>query len=217
MRQLNYAGIFWTLLSVKWGMACVAFIGAFLFLWINIRQAAGNSFALAEYDTAKKAGSHEKTRVIEIRGVTISRRAVMRTMALTAAAVAAIFAFGFYTQWDTYLRFRYGGSCGFSDPFFGVDVGFYLFSLPFYQLLQFSLVFLTVLAIVGVVSPYAYFGLMRLKGGRHTATWGMPFRIFPCSFSSWPLSLDGVITWIGLAFCTPQGAWSLELDIPMRM
>ncbi len=46
MRQLNYAGIFWTLLSVKWGMACVAFIGAFLFLWINIRQAARNSFAL---------------------------------------------------------------------------------------------------------------------------------------------------------------------------
>ncbi len=31
MRQLNYAGIFWTLLVVKWGMACVAFIGAFLF------------------------------------------------------------------------------------------------------------------------------------------------------------------------------------------
>ena len=172
MRQLNYAGIFWTLLSVKWGMTCVAFIGAFLFLWINIRQAARNSFALAEYDTAKKAGSLEKTHVIEIRGITISRRVVMRTMALTAAAVAAIFALGFYTQWDTYLRFRYGGSFGFSDPVFGVDVGFYLFSLPFYQLLQSSLVFLTVLAIVGVVSPYAYFGLMRLKGGRQIETWG---------------------------------------------
>ena len=96
----------------------------------------------------------------------------MRTMAVTAAVVAAIFAFGFSTQWDTYLRFRYGGSCGFADPVFGVDVGFYLFSLPFYQLLRSSLVFLTVLAIVGVVSPYAYFGLMRLKGGRQIKTWG---------------------------------------------
>ena len=38
MRQLNYAGIFWTLLSIKWGMTSVAFIGAFLFLWINIRR-----------------------------------------------------------------------------------------------------------------------------------------------------------------------------------
>ena len=60
MRQLNYAGIFWTLLSVKCGMTCVAFIAAFLFLWINIRQAAKNSFALAEYDTAKKAGSRRE-------------------------------------------------------------------------------------------------------------------------------------------------------------
>ena len=55
MRQLNYEGIFWTLFSVKLGMTCVAFIGAFLFLWINIRQAARNSFALAENDQAKKA------------------------------------------------------------------------------------------------------------------------------------------------------------------
>ena len=42
---------------------------------------------------------------------------------------------------------------------------------------------------------------------------GMPFRIFPYSFSSWPLPLDGVITWIATAFCTPPRAWSMELDI----
>ena len=82
MRQLNYAGIFWTLLSVKWGMTCVAFVGAFLFLWINIRLAARNSFALIDYDTAKTAGSLEKTHVIEIGGIPFSRRAVTRTMAL---------------------------------------------------------------------------------------------------------------------------------------
>ena len=87
IRQLNYAEIFWSLLSVKWGMACVAFVGAFLFLWLNIRQAAGNSFALAEDDTANKAGPHENTHVIEIRGITVSRRAVMRTMAVTAVAL----------------------------------------------------------------------------------------------------------------------------------
>ena len=170
MRQLDYAGVFWTLLSVKWGMACVAFIGVFLFLWLNIREAVRNSFALHGYDTAKKSGSGEKTRGIEIWGFAISGRVVMRSLPLIAAAVAAIFAVGFYTQWDTYLRFRYGGSCGFSDPVFGVDVGFYLFTLPFYRLLQGSLVFLTVLAIVGVVSPRVYFELMRLKGHRQSQT-----------------------------------------------
>jgi uncharacterized membrane protein (UPF0182 family) len=172
MRQLNYAGIFWTVLSVEWGMACVALVGAFLFLWINMRQAAKNSFALAEYDAAKNAGSIKETRVIEIRGIPISRRVLTRTIAIIAVAIAAIFALVFYTQWDTYLRFHYGGSFGLSDPVFGVDVGFYLFSLPFYQLLQSSLIFLTLLAIVAVVSQYAYFGLLRFSGGRKIETRG---------------------------------------------
>ena len=172
MRQLDYAGVFWTLFSVRWGMACIAFIGVFLFLWLNIRAAVRNSFALQGYDTAKKAGSGEKTRGIEIGDFTISGRVVMRSLPLIVAAVAAIFALGFSTQWDTYLRFRYGGSCGFSDPVFGVDVGFYLFRLPFYQLLQGSLVLVTVLAIVGVVSPRVYFELMRLKDHRQSQTLG---------------------------------------------
>ena len=55
MRQLNYVGIFWTLFSIKLGMTCVAFIGDFLFLWINVRQAARNSFALAEFDPGKES------------------------------------------------------------------------------------------------------------------------------------------------------------------
>ena len=45
MRQLDYTGIFWTVLSVQWVMFCSAFVFAFLFLWINLRQAAKNSGA----------------------------------------------------------------------------------------------------------------------------------------------------------------------------
>ena len=43
MRQLDYIGIFWTLLSVQWIMFCSTFVFAFLYLWINLRQAAENS------------------------------------------------------------------------------------------------------------------------------------------------------------------------------
>jgi uncharacterized membrane protein (UPF0182 family) len=45
MRQLDYAGIFWTLLSVQWAMFCSAFVFAFLYLWLNLRQAVRNSAA----------------------------------------------------------------------------------------------------------------------------------------------------------------------------
>jgi uncharacterized membrane protein (UPF0182 family) len=40
MRQLNYAGIFWTLFSVRWGLFGAAFVVAVLYLWINLRLAA---------------------------------------------------------------------------------------------------------------------------------------------------------------------------------
>ena len=38
MRQLDYASIFWTLLSIQWPMFCLAFVFAFLYLWINLRS-----------------------------------------------------------------------------------------------------------------------------------------------------------------------------------
>ena len=52
-------------------------------------------------------------------------------------------------------------------------MGFYLFRLPFYRLLQSSLILLTALAIVGVVSQYACFGLMRFGAARQIETWGV--------------------------------------------
>jgi uncharacterized membrane protein (UPF0182 family) len=166
MRELDYAGIFWTLLSVKWGLAFVAFIGAFAFLWLNFRHASRNVFSLAAQAAATRAGSRKPTRVIQIQGVATPLHVVMRTIALCSAVVAAFFALGFYTQWDTYLRFRYASSFGISDPIFGIDVGFYTFRLPFYRLLQFTLVWLTVLAILGVSSQFAFFEIMRRGGGR---------------------------------------------------
>ena len=39
MRELDYAGIFWKLLSVQWTMFVSAFVLAFLYIWLNARWA----------------------------------------------------------------------------------------------------------------------------------------------------------------------------------
>ena len=49
---------------------------------------------------------------------------------------------------------------------FGVDLSFYMFRLPWYELLQTNLVILTILAIVAVASLYGYFGFLRFTGRR---------------------------------------------------
>ena len=156
MRELNFAGIFWTLFSIKVGMTCVAFLVALAFLGFNVRKAARHSFA----EPSSKRSS------LQIRGVPISHRLLIRTLVFITVVIAAVFAIGFYTQYDTYLRFRYGGSYGLSDPIFGIDLGFYLFRLPFYELLQGSALFLIELAIAAVACQYAYFGLFRVTQNR---------------------------------------------------
>ena len=42
MQQLGYSGIFWTLLDLRWELFCGAFVIAFLYVWINLRLAAGS-------------------------------------------------------------------------------------------------------------------------------------------------------------------------------
>ncbi|MFY9835479.1 MAG: UPF0182 family protein, partial [Xanthobacteraceae bacterium] len=165
MRQLDYTGIFWTLLSVQWVMFCSAFVFAFLYLWINLRQAAKNSAGFSRDSQAWRDADSQPS-------IELSPRLLKAAVVLISAGVALFFATGFYAEWDTYLRFRYGGSFGMSDPLFGVDVGFYVFHLPFYVLLQSSLTLLTILTLGTVLSTYAFFGLQRASGSGRIAVGG---------------------------------------------
>jgi uncharacterized protein len=58
--------------------------------------------------------------------------------------------------------FRYGGSFGIADPLFGVDLGFYVFRLPFYELLQGSITVLTVSALA-ILTFCSVFGVRQSK------------------------------------------------------
>jgi hypothetical protein len=66
--------------------------------------------------------------------IDLSSRLVLFVMDVAAIIVSVVFAISISAQWDTYLRFRYGGSFGVADPLFKVDLGFYFFRLPFYEL-----------------------------------------------------------------------------------
>jgi uncharacterized membrane protein (UPF0182 family) len=146
MRELQYSGIFWTLLSVKWVMFGVAAAFAFLFLWANLRIAAKTLGDLLKDSPALQATgtTEEIARKINI---DLGSRLVLFIMNVAAILVAIVFAISISAQWDTYLRFRYGGPFGVADPLFKVDLGFYFFRLPFYELLQGGLIFLTVAAL----------------------------------------------------------------------
>jgi len=171
MRQLGYSGIFWTLLSVRWSLFCAAFVIVLLYLWINLRLVARNgaasrtrSFTIESADASTIA-------------IQVPPRVLKLAIVIIAATAALLFGFIFYAQWDSYLRFRYGGPFGLSDPLFGADVGFYLFRLPFYELLQSSLNGLALITLLAVLAFYAYFGSVRL--GRSGQIEGRSARAVP--------------------------------------
>jgi uncharacterized membrane protein (UPF0182 family) len=169
MGQLHYTGIFWTLLSVQWSMFAVAFVLVFLFMWINFREALGRSGALGG---AGAPGRHPVA-AYAVSGPSnpeITPKLLRAGIVIVSLGLAWMAATAFFSQWDAYLRFRYGGTFGVADPLFGVDIGFYVFQLPFYQLLQTSVMLLTVAAIAGVACIYGY-GKVLQSGGNGGTVW----------------------------------------------
>lgn len=56
-----------------------------------------------------------------------------------------IIAIPFYSQWQTALLYFFADSAGVTEPVFGNDVGFYMFSYPLYQIIQQELLIAAVL------------------------------------------------------------------------
>jgi len=155
MRQVGYLDIFWRLLSIRWSLAILSFLIVFFYTWINFRLAASAAAAF------RRTGEVEPGRIETRSGVPISPGLLKAGGLIAAALIGLIFALNFHPEWDSYLRFHWGGAVGQSDPIFGKDVGFYLFQLPFYELIQNSLMSLAFLTLLIVIFTYSYFGAFR--------------------------------------------------------
>ena len=60
-------------------------------------------------------------------------------------------------NWDLIFRFFYRQATGFTEPILNMDAGFFMFSLPFMELLYSHLLLLSVIAIIVTFLPlYAY-------------------------------------------------------------
>ncbi|MDN5789545.1 MAG: UPF0182 family protein, partial [Micrococcales bacterium] len=91
------------------------------------------------------------------------------------ATIAAPLAIGFFaglsaaTQWETFLLWRNGSAFGVDDPEFGLDIGFFVFDLPW---INFVIAFLTMILVIGLIAAafthYLYGGI--IAGGKMRST-----------------------------------------------
>ncbi|MEU8332632.1 UPF0182 family protein [Micromonospora sp. NPDC048839] len=85
-------------------------------------------------------------------------------IALTAAVVGLFAGISAQNRWSQWLLFRNGGDFGVKDPEFGVDIGFYVFQLPFWRYLLGVAFTAVVLAVIGALAVHYLFGGVRLQG-----------------------------------------------------
>ncbi|MEH0843902.1 UPF0182 family protein [Micromonospora sp. CPCC 205711] len=83
---------------------------------------------------------------------------------LTAAVLGLFAGLSAQSRWNQWLLFRNGGDFGVKDPEFGIDVGFYVFQLPFWRYLLGVGFTAVVLALLGALAVHYVFGGVRLQG-----------------------------------------------------
>lgn len=154
LEQLGYQQIFLRIKGIQFALLLVGLVGALIYFGIN--------FYLIEREVRRTGISTAHFGQIEI---DISEPATMRSLSLIfklmTLGISFLFAFAFFHQWDSFFRFNWHEMVGKTDPVFHNDIGFYMFRLPFINMIQSSLSTLTFMGSGIVIAFYFYTGLLR--------------------------------------------------------
>ena len=82
-----------------------------------------------------------------------------------ALIVGGLIGLGQTGSWDTLLKYFYATPFGRTDPVFGNDLGFYVFALPFYEVLKDWFLLITFLSIAMAVAVYVARGDIHYQQG----------------------------------------------------
>jgi len=143
-RSLDYASVFTTRVWASVGIVAVSALVAVSFLIVNWSLLPTRFFP-------------QKAWRAKVRGkpVEISTKPLRLLFTLAAVGLGIVFGLTMSGAWRTYLLAREGAAFGLADPVFNMDVGFYVFDLPWYETLVSTGTTLVGLTVVGLLLRYA--------------------------------------------------------------
>ena len=169
-RALGYEFVFWRLRLAEVAMFAIAFVPAFVYVLLNLLLLTRLADLQSLLRGRGPAGISQSWPNHSRPGVAQSNAPRLTPLLiLGSAATAAIFGFAFYGEWDQFLRLVWAQDFGTSDPIYLRDIGFYLFVLPFLNLVQFSLVLLTLGGTLMLGLAYFRIGGLRFCAKRYVA------------------------------------------------
>ncbi|UCH08212.1 MAG: UPF0182 family protein, partial [Deltaproteobacteria bacterium] len=132
-RNLNFAPVFWTMIMGRFGVATAIWLPMIAILLVNLYAA----------QRFHRVGESKKTAVDEMPA---SGRATNAFILAAVLVVSLVIASRGSAQWDMVLSYLNQQPFGRVDPVFNKDIGFYVFSLPFYVFVRKELLVLFLFA-----------------------------------------------------------------------
>jgi hypothetical protein len=150
--EVDYTDIFIRSLTTKAAVGGLVFLVAFGVLATNLRFALGR--ITQPYLLFPGGG--------DIQPVSLDRPQ-LQMLGTGVAALASLFLGLFASnEWLTWLQFQHATPFGQTDPLFGRDVGFYVFTLPFLDLARYLALAVVVLSLLGSTAAYVISGTLAL-------------------------------------------------------
>ena len=154
--NLGYEQVFWTIKVTQALLLGSALIAALLYVIPNMKV-LGDKFSTMSFGQSPLA---------QLKLHEISAKKIKTTFYGLGAVVSGFFSLAFFMRWDTYFRFHWNETFGEVDPIFGHDIGFYVFRLPFLELVQNSLSSLVFFITIAIIILYVYSGALSLRSNK---------------------------------------------------
>lgn len=163
-RDLGQVSVFWTRILSQLATGAAFAAVAFLFLYINARIARSNEPAprTAEPVVLDPESPFQPWRAAFEQFRDRARPVVNVAVLLGSLLYAFVSGLGQAADWQTYRMATVGGTFGYNDPTFGIDVGFFVFRLPALQDLNSWLTGLVIVTTLVVIALYAIEGAVGL-------------------------------------------------------
>ncbi|MBA4366546.1 MAG: UPF0182 family protein [Desulfobacterium sp.] len=144
-KSLGYEFYFWQRFLYKYvtfgGVIALFFVIFFFNFWIASRFLGSTSASDVNQKSYRKL-------------IQMFRSGSMKIYFPLSIILAIPIALPFYQQWEKGLLFLFGKASGVKDPVFGHDISFYLFSFPFFKLIQNELLLISLLLLISIAFLY---------------------------------------------------------------
>jgi len=188
-QELGYVARYWTVFWAKWLFFIIGFLVSLVFFLLNVKCTKIGGLEEVESKEWESDKEERTDRII-----------IYYTAYILSVFIAFLIGLASIDFWDQYLRFKNQVPFLNTDPIFGKNIAFYVFSLPFLRMVGNYAGVTLIVAFLGMIGIYA--GIYHYQSDRKKRHLVLNRAITHCS-------VLGIILVAFLVYTTKISIWNL--------